>query len=220
MRKLAYTYGKQLRPDQTAFSTLHEALDLNGFKGTCKSDLTSATEEQVASALDPRLTPLEPLVTPKTGVLFVAVDGSDAADGSITAPMQSLQLACDKVAADPSLDTVVLREGAFLNTKMKILRWKLKILQEKMKILRWKMKILQEKMKILRLKMMLCVAGTHYLADTLYLTADHSGLTIQSRECCKNQDSSLENDDSSVENDDFSVENMNYERTLCLTWWI
>ena len=132
MRKLAYTFGKQLRPDQGAFASLHKALDLNAFKGNCSTEAVAPTAEQVAAAQT--FAPTELLVTPKTGALFVAVDGDDSADGSFTAPMQSVQLACDKAAADPTLHTVVLRQG------------------------------------------------THYLADTLYLNAEHSGLTIQSHE--------------------------------------
>ena len=109
MRKLAYTFGKQLRPDQAEFSTLHEALDLNGFKGTCKTEATAPTPEQVASAKI--FAPREDMTVPATGAIFVAPDGDDSADGSVGAPLQSIQLACDRAAEDATLHTVVLREG-------------------------------------------------------------------------------------------------------------
>lgn len=132
MRKLAYTFGKQLRPDQGAFSTLHEALDLNGFEGNCSTEAVAPTAEQVAAAKT--FLPHEDLTVPAAGAIFVAPSGDDTADGSLAAPLQSIQLACDRAAAHATINTVVLRDG------------------------------------------------THYIADTIYLTEKHSGLTIQSHE--------------------------------------
>jgi len=127
MRKLAYTFGKQLRADQGSFDSLHEALDLNGFKGTCKTEAAPLTEEQLAGAKN--FAEHTDMTVPE-GAIFVSPDGDDGAEGTIVSPLQSIQLACDRAAATIA-NTVVLREG------------------------------------------------THYLPETIFLGAEHSGLTMQ-----------------------------------------
>ena len=127
MRKLAYTFGKQLRADQGSFDSLHEALDLNGFKGTCKTEAAPLTEEQLAGAKN--FAEHTDMTVPE-GAIFVSPHGDDGAEGTIVSPLQSIQLACDRAAATIA-NTVVLREG------------------------------------------------THYLPETIFLGAEHSGLTMQ-----------------------------------------
>lgn len=111
MRKLAYEFGKQLRPDQGAFESLHEALDLNGFGGTCKTDAVAPTEADLAGHQD--FGAVRTDTTIPEGALFVSPDGDDSADGTRDAPLQSIQLACDRAALlDLANKVVVLRQGS------------------------------------------------------------------------------------------------------------
>ena len=106
MRKLAYEFGKQLRPDQGAFESLHEALDLNGFGGTCKTDAVAPTEADLAGHQD--FGAVRTDTTIPEGALFVSPDGDDSADGTRDAPLQSIQLACDRAALLVAQDSDVV----------------------------------------------------------------------------------------------------------------
>jgi hypothetical protein len=111
MRKLAYTFGKQLRPDQGAFTSLHAALDLNGFGGNCTTEAVAPTAAEIAAHRTfgvERVAPSE--LTVPEGALFVAPDGDDTAEGTLASPLASVQLACDR-AAVAATKTVVLRGG-------------------------------------------------------------------------------------------------------------
>jgi hypothetical protein len=115
MRKLAYEFGKQLRPDQGAFSSLHEALDLNGFAGPCKTEAAAPTEAELSTKQDFGV--VRASTEMPTHALFVAPDGNDAATGTRVAPLQSIQLACDRAAKSAALTAdqkphVVLRAGS------------------------------------------------------------------------------------------------------------
>ena len=88
MRKLAYTYGKQLRPDQGAFTSLHEALDLNGFAGAlCRTSLRTSSPTDML--LHPRVRPgphLEPCLRRfLTGVGKCKVDATAPTDAQVAA---------------------------------------------------------------------------------------------------------------------------------------
>eukprot|EP01048_Picozoa_sp_COSAG05_P022401 COSAG05_NODE_4467_length_1502_cov_1.556664_1_plen_354_part_10 len=116
MRKLALSFGKQLRPDQGSFTTLYEALDLNNFNGSsnCKSDPVEPTEVELAGHIDfgARLGIERVSTEIPDGALFVAPDGDDSAPGTRSAPLASIQLACDRATLlEAGPRTVVLRGG-------------------------------------------------------------------------------------------------------------
>ena len=119
MRKLAYTYGKQLLPRMGTFESLYYALDLND--PTCTTPMVANS----AGAATPAVATL-----PLGAKLFVhptaGKDGSKS--GAIDAPLRTVQEALDRAARMEPTPAVVLR------------------------------------------------GGTHYIANSLLLTAAHSNL--------------------------------------------
>jgi hypothetical protein len=106
MRKLAYTYGKQLIPRMTGFESLYYALDLNDPK--CKPD----TMPDFSDKIDRPITEL------KDDGIFVSPSGSDNADGKHDTPLKSIQKAIDIAAgATGTSKTVYLREGTHYLTE-------------------------------------------------------------------------------------------------------
>ena len=94
--QLAYTFGKQLRPDQKEFTSLYHALDLNGFdQADCKMDAAAPTDAQAAAAQKFH-TYETPEAIPADAVYVCAAQGDDAAAGTFAAPLRSIQLAADK----------------------------------------------------------------------------------------------------------------------------
>jgi hypothetical protein len=126
MRKLGYSFGKQLIPAQGQFDSLYYALDLND--PSCKGELKE--EKPQPAPKDDRLNPTYDLEYIAERDIHVAVDGSDLNDGSVSKPLLSIQTALDMAAESDSTKTVVLR------------------------------------------------GGTHYLADTIWVTSKHSGLRM------------------------------------------
>ena len=124
MRKLAYTYGKQLLPRMGAFESLYYALDLND--PTCKTPMVANS----ATAASAAATPVATATLPVGAKLFVhPTAGSDGSkSGAIDAPLRTVQEALNRAALIEPTPAVVLREG------------------------------------------------THYIADSLLLTAAHSNL--------------------------------------------
>eukprot|EP00928_Gymnodinium_smaydae_P024558 TRINITY_DN19838_c1_g1_i1.p1 TRINITY_DN19838_c1_g1~~TRINITY_DN19838_c1_g1_i1.p1 ORF type:complete len:805 (-),score=72.35 TRINITY_DN19838_c1_g1_i1:236-2650(-) len=96
MRKLAYSYGKQLLPRTGSFESLYYALDLNDPQ--CKGDLEPNAGLELGET-----TPL-----PKGAFFVDPAKGVDSADGSESAPLKTIQAAIGKA---PKAGVVVLRAG-------------------------------------------------------------------------------------------------------------
>jgi hypothetical protein len=104
MRKLAYTYGKQLLPRMGEYESLYYALDLNDT--TCSTPMASnaASSGKVARA---------PAPLPLGAKLFVdPTAGSDASKlGAMESPLRTVQEALNRAAIIEPTPAVVLREG-------------------------------------------------------------------------------------------------------------
>ena len=103
MRKLAYTYGKQLVPRMGSFESLYYALDLND--PTCPPTAMNASSSAAAASDGAR-----PL--PAGAKLYVdPTAGSDKNVGAMASPLLTIQAALDKAAAMEPTPAVVLRHG-------------------------------------------------------------------------------------------------------------
>jgi hypothetical protein len=101
MRKFAYEHGKALISRMKEFSSLYYALDLND--PSCSP--TELTHDAVTPVEDPAAS-----VLPHDAV-FVAPTAPVGGDGSLEAPLTSIQTAMDKACSRSPNATVVLRGG-------------------------------------------------------------------------------------------------------------
>jgi hypothetical protein len=107
MRKLAYTYGKQLIPRQKDFKSLYYALNLND--PTCTPSETPNFDSDAVSRPGAEL---------KADGIFVSPLGSDENDGKHDTPIKSIQKAADLAAAATGTSkTVYLRDGTHYLTE-------------------------------------------------------------------------------------------------------
>ena len=113
MRKLAWEFGRTLRPDYGQFEDLYWALGLNH---DCTSELPIPTFTAADRAPAPKLYPAG-----TTHALFVDYTrGSDSNAGSLTSPFKTIQAAVDAAANRPGA-TVNLRRGThYLTTPVQI----------------------------------------------------------------------------------------------------
>jgi len=105
MRRLAYTYGKQLLPRQGDFESLYHALNLND--PNCPTMMTGDFSEL----------PIKPIV-PADACFVDPVLGDDGNMGGLETPMQTIHAAVHAVG---SSRTVVLRAGVYEFTEPLVL---------------------------------------------------------------------------------------------------
>ena len=93
MRKLAYTYGKQLLPSMGTYESLYYALNLNSPDCNASNALTNATAVDAAAKMETHL--------PNGTKLYVHPTlGDDSSRvGSMDKPLRTIQEALDRAAA-------------------------------------------------------------------------------------------------------------------------
>ena len=104
MRKYALEHGRAMLPRKGDFDSLMWALNLGGMDPNCNSTLDSGRGEEKLAHVTTTT------ATPPPGSIYVAADGDDTADGTLAAPLRSVQIAADR-AAQTVDKTVVLRGG-------------------------------------------------------------------------------------------------------------
>ena len=125
MRQLAYKFGKQLLPRLGDFEPLYYALGLNVPCDETAPALSAALMEQEihVEQEDRRVPPLPSAGSLPAHTIFVhPVKGYDGAPGSHDAPVRSLQVACDRAAAQPREHRLVALYGGvhYLRTTLKL----------------------------------------------------------------------------------------------------
>jgi hypothetical protein len=105
MRKLAYTYGKQLLPSMGTYESLYYALNLNSPDCNASNALTNATAVDAAAKMETHL--------PNGTKLYVHPTlGDDSSRvGSMDKPLRTIQEALDRAAVAEPTPAVVLRGG-------------------------------------------------------------------------------------------------------------